>query len=150
MDTLRRYVADLPEKQTGWLAGARDPIVGKSLGLLHTALRILDNRGSGGRGGYFPVRPGGALHPISIGAPDDLFDSVEASVGCAGAREDTQERGGNRSRRRLRIRGGIHRAFKREFGPPPGDTAAITRKHGAGRLLRRQASFNREGKFRHL
>jgi transcriptional regulator GlxA family with amidase domain len=32
---LRRYVASLPEQQTGWLAGARDPIVGKSLGLLH-------------------------------------------------------------------------------------------------------------------
>ncbi|HWB82529.1 MAG TPA: AraC family transcriptional regulator [Bryobacteraceae bacterium] len=35
VDTLRRYVGGLPEQQTGWLAGARDPIVGKSLGLLH-------------------------------------------------------------------------------------------------------------------
>lgn len=35
VDTLRRYVASLPEQQTGWLAGARDPIIGKSLGLLH-------------------------------------------------------------------------------------------------------------------
>jgi AraC-like DNA-binding protein len=35
VDTLRRYVAALPEQQRGWLAGARDPIVGKSLGLLH-------------------------------------------------------------------------------------------------------------------
>jgi AraC-like DNA-binding protein len=26
----------LPEQQTGWLTGARDPIVGKSLGLLHS------------------------------------------------------------------------------------------------------------------
>jgi AraC-like DNA-binding protein len=36
VDTLRRYVAGLPEQQVGWLAGARDPIVGKSLGLLHS------------------------------------------------------------------------------------------------------------------
>jgi AraC-like DNA-binding protein len=36
VDTLRRYVVSLPEQQTGWLAGARDPIVGKSLGLLHS------------------------------------------------------------------------------------------------------------------
>src|SRR6201989_868166 len=36
VDTLRRYVAGLPEQQNGWLAGARDPIVGKSLGLLHS------------------------------------------------------------------------------------------------------------------
>lgn len=35
VDTLRRYVASLPEHDTGWLAGARDPIVGKSLALLH-------------------------------------------------------------------------------------------------------------------
>ena len=36
VDTLRRYVVSLPEQQLGWLAGARDPIVGKSLGLLHS------------------------------------------------------------------------------------------------------------------
>jgi len=35
VDTLRRYVAGLPEQQLGWLAGTRDPIVGKSLGLMH-------------------------------------------------------------------------------------------------------------------
>jgi AraC-like DNA-binding protein len=35
VDTLRRYVSGLPEQQRGWLTGARDPIVGKSLGLLH-------------------------------------------------------------------------------------------------------------------
>jgi AraC-like DNA-binding protein len=38
VDTLRRYVASLPEQQTGWLAGSRDPIVGKSLGLLHNRI----------------------------------------------------------------------------------------------------------------
>jgi AraC-like DNA-binding protein len=38
VDTLRRYVAGLPEQQTGWLAGARDSIVGKSLGLLHSRI----------------------------------------------------------------------------------------------------------------
>jgi AraC-like DNA-binding protein len=36
IDTLRRYISGLPEQQTGWLAGTRDPIVGKSLGLLHS------------------------------------------------------------------------------------------------------------------
>jgi AraC-like DNA-binding protein len=36
VDTLRRYVTSLPEQQTGWLAGTRDPIVGKSLSLLHS------------------------------------------------------------------------------------------------------------------
>jgi AraC-like DNA-binding protein len=36
IDTLRRYVASLPEQQVGWLAGTRDPIVGRSLRLLHS------------------------------------------------------------------------------------------------------------------
>jgi len=36
VDTLRRYVSGLSEQEMGWLAGARDPIVGKSLGLLHS------------------------------------------------------------------------------------------------------------------
>src|SRR4029079_18109134 len=35
VDTLRRYVATLPDQTTGWLAGARDSIVGKGLALLH-------------------------------------------------------------------------------------------------------------------
>jgi AraC-like DNA-binding protein len=35
VDTLRRFVDSLPEHQSGWLAGARDPVVGRSLALLH-------------------------------------------------------------------------------------------------------------------
>jgi AraC-like DNA-binding protein len=36
VDTLRRYLAGLPQQESGWLAGARDPMVGKSLMLLHS------------------------------------------------------------------------------------------------------------------
>src|SRR5262250_2452335 len=36
VDTLRRYIARLPEQEVGWLAAARDPVVGKSLSLLHS------------------------------------------------------------------------------------------------------------------
>jgi len=35
IETLRRYIALLPQEQTGWLAGVRDPEVGKALALLH-------------------------------------------------------------------------------------------------------------------
>ncbi len=38
VDALRRHVDSLPEQQKGWLAGARDPIVGRSLGLLHSRI----------------------------------------------------------------------------------------------------------------
>jgi transcriptional regulator GlxA family with amidase domain len=35
VETLRRYISELPPEQTGWLAGARNPEVGKALALLH-------------------------------------------------------------------------------------------------------------------
>lgn len=34
-ETLRRYVDLLPPRQTGWLAGVRDPEVGSALALVH-------------------------------------------------------------------------------------------------------------------
>ncbi len=35
VETLRRFIQDLPDQQKGWLAGARDPVVGETLALLH-------------------------------------------------------------------------------------------------------------------
>ena len=35
IETLRRYIALLPQERTGWLAGVRDQEVGKALALLH-------------------------------------------------------------------------------------------------------------------
>jgi AraC-like DNA-binding protein len=35
VETLRRYIGELPPEQTGWLAGARDPVVCQALALMH-------------------------------------------------------------------------------------------------------------------
>jgi AraC-like DNA-binding protein len=35
IETLRRYIEQLPPEQTGWLAGVRDPEIGRALALLH-------------------------------------------------------------------------------------------------------------------
>jgi len=35
VETMRRYMAELPPQQTGWLAGARDPGVGAALASMH-------------------------------------------------------------------------------------------------------------------
>ncbi|MDQ2871039.1 MAG: AraC family transcriptional regulator [Acidobacteriota bacterium] len=35
VEAIRRYVDTLPENQTGWLAGLRDPIIGEALSALH-------------------------------------------------------------------------------------------------------------------
>jgi AraC-like DNA-binding protein len=36
VETIRRFVESLPPEQAGWLAGARDPFVGRALALLHS------------------------------------------------------------------------------------------------------------------
>jgi AraC-like DNA-binding protein len=38
IEAIRRYLANLPGQQTGWLAGLRDAAIGKSLALIHTRL----------------------------------------------------------------------------------------------------------------
>jgi len=45
VETLRRYVAELPPEQTGWLAALRDPAIGRAMALLHG--RIADDWTSG-------------------------------------------------------------------------------------------------------
>ncbi len=35
VESVRRYLSDLPPEETGWLAGLRDPAVGRALSLLH-------------------------------------------------------------------------------------------------------------------
>jgi hypothetical protein len=39
---LRRYTDQMPPEQIGWLAGARDPIVGGALALMHRSQTSLD------------------------------------------------------------------------------------------------------------
>jgi AraC-like DNA-binding protein len=39
VEAVRRYVAELRPEQRGWLAGLRDPIVGRALALLHSRYR---------------------------------------------------------------------------------------------------------------
>jgi hypothetical protein len=38
VEAVRHYVETLPANRTGWLAGLRDPVVGRALALLHTQL----------------------------------------------------------------------------------------------------------------
>ena len=148
VDTLRRYVAGLPEQQTGWLAGARDPIVGKSLGLLHSRI----------------------AHPWTIA---DLADEVGISRTALVERftkylseppisyltrwrlQLAARSLENTSRGVSEIAGEVgyeseaafNRAFKREFGEPPGRYRSKHKRTGgkSGNLTPAAASAKRAG-----
>jgi AraC-like DNA-binding protein len=131
VDTLRRYVASLPEQETGWLAGTRDPIVGRSLRLLHSRI----------------------AHPWTIA---DLADEVGISRSALVERFTkflseppmsylTRWRLELAARSLERTSRGVaeiaadvgyeseaafNRAFKREFGQPPGRYRSERRNQG--------------------
>jgi AraC-like DNA-binding protein len=128
VEALRRYADDLPSGGTGWLAGLRDPYVGRALGLLHA-------------------------EPAKTWTVDDLAGRVALSRSALAERFTSlvgeppmqylsrwrlalaaqQLRGGVEPIARIAERSGYEsdaafsRAFKREFGLPP---AAWRRKGG--------------------
>jgi Cupin len=57
IEVVRRHLEALPPEQAGWLAGLRDPFVGKALSLAE-----LDDRGPGEAGWTVALSPRRALH----------------------------------------------------------------------------------------
>ena len=84
VDTLRRYVAGLPEQQMGLAHGSARSDRGEKPGLAASPHRpSVDDRESRGRGGHFTISSGGAVHPISFRAAHGVLDALEASIGRA-------------------------------------------------------------------
>jgi AraC-like DNA-binding protein len=146
VDTLRRYVAVLPEQQMGWLAGARDPIVGKSLGLLHSRI----------------------AHPWTIADLADAVGISRSSLVERFTRYLSEPPMTYLTRWRLQLaarslestsRGvaeiaadvgyeseaAFNRAFKREFGQPPGRYRGDHRSAGEAREIRAAAGSSDAG-----
>lgn len=131
VQTLRRYMEALPAEQTGWLAAARDPIVGEALALMHA-------------------------WPGEQWTQDELARRVGTSKSVLGKRFDTflrepplaylarwrlqvAARALQTSRKRVGTiaadvgyssQAAFNRAFKREFGMPP---VEFRRSSGDGR-----------------
>ena len=121
VDVLRRYVAGLPDQQMGWLAGARDPIVGKSLGLLHrriahpwTIADLADEVGISRSAlverftRYLSEPPMTYLSRWRLQLAARSFERTSRSVAEIAADVGYESEAA------------FTRAFKREFGQPPG------------------------------
>ncbi|ALA58134.1 AraC family transcriptional regulator [Nitrospira moscoviensis] len=138
VETLRRYIAELPPAQTGWLAGVRDPGVGKALALLHQeparpwTIATLAGEVGVSRSvlaerfrHYLSDTPIGYLTRWRMHLAAQLLRSTSKSVaevaGDVGYESEAS----------------FNRAFKREFHLPPARFRANSRSGRAGAAVQR-------------
>jgi AraC-like DNA-binding protein len=120
IETLRRYIALLPPEQIGWLAGVRDPEVGKALALLHRkpahpwTIAALANEAGISRSvlaerfrRYLSETPIAYLTRWRLQLGAQLLKSTSSSVAEIAAEVGYESEPS------------FNRAFKREFGLPP-------------------------------
>ena len=129
VETVRRYIAKLPPSHTGWLAGVRDPDVGRALALLHKlpaqpwTIASLANEVGLSRSvlaerfrHYLSDTPMGYLTRWRLQLAAQVLASTSKSVA-----EVASEVG-------YESEPSFNRAFKREFGVPPARFRSQTRR----------------------
>jgi AraC-like DNA-binding protein len=141
IETLRRYVEEMPPEETGWLAGARDPVVGAALALLHRkpchawTVAVLASEAGTSRSvllerfdrflGEPPLtylaRWRLQLAARKLQTTQDTVLNVAADVG-------------------YESEAAFNRAFKREFGVPPARYRKNIRSYGEQSLVQRMIS----------
>ncbi len=136
IETLRRYIGLLPPKQTGWLAGVRDPEVGKALALLHRkpahpwTIAALANEVGTSRSvlaerfrRYLSETPIAYLTRWRLQLGAQMLKSTSSSVAHIAAEVGYESEPS------------FNRAFKREFGLPPARFRSQSKERKSDRLL---------------
>ena len=133
VDAVRRYLDSLPPDTTGWLAGLRDPFVGRALALLHekpAKAWTLEESGPAGRVVTFAVAR--ALRAVRRSAADAVPDSL-AHAACLGPAAQLEQHGRHdRARGRLPLGGGLCAGVQAAGGPATGGVAAYPRSADPG------------------
>ena len=121
IETLRRYMEELPPEQTGWLAGARDPVVGGAWRCCTESPVII------GPWSNLPPRPA-----LTLGSCREVLPvsrRAAADLSCALATATRSQDAANHAADPVmqvacdvgyESEAAFNRAFKREFGIPPG------------------------------
>jgi AraC-like DNA-binding protein len=137
IETLRRYMAALPADQTGWLAGARDPEVGRALALLHrepakawTIATLahevgLSRSALAARFRHFLGEPPiSYLTRLRLQLGSRLLETTSRSVADIAAEVGYESEQA------------FNRAFRREYGSPPARYRNESRTEGGGTTKR--------------
>jgi transcriptional regulator GlxA family with amidase domain len=147
VETLRRYIAQLPRAQTGWLAGVRDPEIGKALALLHRkpadpwTIAALANEVGMSRSvlaerfrRYLSETPMAYLTRWRLQLGAQLLTSTSSSVAQVAAEVGYESEPS------------FNRAFKREFGLPPARFRRESKSAGSSAVRQASTSGRRRAK----
>jgi len=146
VETLRAYIAQLPPEQTGWLAGARDPEVSKTLALMHRSpahpwtIALLANKVGTSRSvlaerfrHYLNETPMAYLTRWRLQLGAQMLNSTSYSVAQIASEVGYESEAA------------FNRAFKREFEVPP---ARFRTQSRAVRAKSKKGNAGRGGPFR--
>ena len=158
VETLRRYIELLPPEQTGWLAGVRDPEIGKALALLHQKPAHPWTIASlGSEIGDLTFGPRRTIPAVSVRESHGLSCTMASAAGRAAAQIHEPQRSGNCRRGRLRIGTLLQSRLQTAVWPPTGplpEPVTGGAPHLSGRDIpqepsRRQKSLNIGERFDH-
>lgn len=96
VETLRRYINALPPDQTGWLAGARNPVIGHALALLPGTGGSMDYLAAGDARRPVAYAACSALPPFSRRVSNGLPRLMAAEAGSGEPVVDRRQRGSSR------------------------------------------------------
>lgn len=107
VDTIRKYAAALPDNESGWLAAARDPNVGKALALLHRHIEQPWTLAKLARGRFVPYGIRGPFYATAHCPADDVSDPITPAARGASIGRNLAQAIRNTSRCGIRVGGGI-------------------------------------------
>jgi AraC-like DNA-binding protein len=121
VETLRRYINSLPDSQTGWLAGARDPAIGQALAHLHKDTAhpwTIDNLSR--KVGLSRTRLAERFHHFLGESPMAYLTKWRLKLGAEMLQSTTDSVADVAAAVGYGSEAAFNRAFKREFACPPG------------------------------
>lgn len=119
-EAVRRYVASLPEDHRGWLAGLRDPAVGKALALIHQRYAeswTLDSLARAARVSKTVLAD--RFRALIGEAPMQYLARWRMKIAADMLRDNRQNACSVAYSVGFNSEAAFNRAFKREFGTPP-------------------------------
>jgi AraC-like DNA-binding protein len=129
-EAVRRYIDALPPEESGWLAGLKDPAVGRTIALIHRAFAdalTLDHLAR--EAGVSKTVLGQRFRHLLGESPMQYCARWRMHVAADMLRNDRQNACSVAYSVGFNSEAAFSRAFKREFGAPP---AAWQRMNGAG------------------